>query len=135
MYKISKNIIKQIIEHARKDAPVEACGYLAGNDFLIKKIYKMTNKDNSPEHYSFILEEQFSVVKEARKEGLDLIGVYHSHPSSPARLSKEDIGLAYDQEKIYFIISLSGNEPDFKAFTVKNKNVNEVAIKIFEETG
>ena len=133
MIRIKSDVLNQIIEHAKYDAPVEACGYLGGNDDLVVKVFPMTNADNSPEHFSFKPEEQFKVMKQARNEGLKLIAVYHSHPATPARPSDEDIRLAYDSEISYVIVSLSETEPVVKSFRIKkneDKEVNEEGIEI-----
>ena len=116
--KIPKVIIETILKQAKEEAPLEACGYLAGNNTQIRKFYRMKNVDQSPEHYSFDPQEQFNILKEAREKNLDLIAVYHSHPQTPARPSKEDIRLAYDSQISYVIISLLSDPPDIKSFTI-----------------
>lgn len=119
MIKIKKEIIQFIKKHGFNDKPIEACGYLAGNNDVILKAIKMKNIDNSPEHFSFDIKEQFKVLKDIRKEGLDLIGVYHTHPNSPARMSEEDIRLANDVNFIYLIYSLIND--DLKCYKVSNE--------------
>jgi proteasome lid subunit RPN8/RPN11 len=104
--KIKEEVLIAIIAHAEKQKPIEACGYLAGTNGIISRHYELTNADNSPEHYSFVPEEQFDTVRKARKDGLTIAAVYHSHPASPARMSDEDIRLAYDPDIFYIIVSL-----------------------------
>ena len=94
-------------------------------------LYKMTNVDASPEHFSFDPKEQFSVVKSARKEQCDLLGVYHSHPSSPARLSEEDLRLLNDPKMTYVIVSLKDEKPDVKAFSIVKQD-DTIEIKNIE---
>ena len=125
---ISNNIRQQIIDHARMEAPIEACGYLAGNDNVVHEIYPMTNSDESPVHFSFIPEEQFHVYKEVRNRGLEIIGVYHSHPKTSAQISKEDIRLAYDSYVSYIIVSLADDCEDIKSFRVKDGVVEEEKV-------
>ena len=123
------NAIKdEMIAHAKKIAPIESCGYLAGKNKSISKFYPMTNIDNSNEHFSFDPKEQFRVVKDARKEGVELLSVYHSHPESPARLSAEDIRLFNDPNPVYLIVSLMSNNVSINGFKVKKPNENEVEI-------
>jgi proteasome lid subunit RPN8/RPN11 len=76
----------------------------------------MTNVDHSPEHFSFDPKEQFQAVKRARSLGLELVGVYHSHPATPARMSNEDIRLANDVSLRYLIYSRPDNR--IQAFAV-----------------
>jgi proteasome lid subunit RPN8/RPN11 len=82
---IAQNIVDQIIAHACREAPIEACGYLGGMDDRITAIYEMKNIDGREDHFSFEPQEQFAAHKKARQAGLKIIGVYHSHPVTPAR--------------------------------------------------
>ena len=120
MISIKKDALDQIIAHAKKDLPHEACGYLAGNDDVLLLSYQLTNIDHSPEHFSFDPFEQFRAVKDARNKELKILANYHSHPVTPARPSQEDIRLAYDPEIRYIIISLAEAEPVIRAFRIIN---------------
>lgn len=125
---IPRSIYNQMVEHAKELNPVECCGYLGGNNETVSKHYKMTNTDNSPEHFSFDPKEQFAAVKDARKEGLKLIGVYHSHPETPARLSEEDIRLFNDPEPVYLIVSLKEETPIINGYKVEKPSNDEISI-------
>lgn len=133
MLQIPKKVYNQIIAHAKRDLPIEACGYLAGKDGKISYAVEMDNIDKSPEHFSFDPQEQFDAFKKAQKDGLRLIGTYHSHPSTPARPSKEDIKLAYDPIISYIIISLQEETPDMKSFKIKNGEVSNEEIEVIDE--
>jgi len=133
MIRVVREVAEEIIEHAQKDAPIEACGYLAGNNSIITKSYRMTNIDNSPEHFSFDPEEQFDVVRKARSEGLEIIANYHSHPFSTAKPSQEDINMAYDPDISYVIISLVGGREDIRSFSINNSKVKPQVIKIIND--
>ncbi|MDR2041781.1 MAG: M67 family metallopeptidase [Tannerella sp.] len=113
---IPQAIIDAIIRQARDELPDEACGLLAGIDTVVKKRFPLENTDHSPEHFSFDPREQFRVLKEARSEGLRILANYHSHPSTPARPSDEDIRLAYDPDILYLIASLASEPPVVRAF-------------------
>lgn len=127
---IPKAIFDEICLHAREEAPLEACGYLAGTGNRIKKLYRMRNADASEEHFSFYPEEQLATIKKAREERLEMIGAYHSHPYSPPRPSAEDIRLAYDPELIHLILSLLAPKPTLKAFLVKDGKPLEITVTI-----
>lgn len=130
MITIPKEAYEAMVSHAQKDNPIEACGYLAGKEGVVSYAIAMKNIDESFEHFSFDPQEQFDVFKKVQKEGLRLIGVYHSHPLTPARPSIEDIKLAYDPSVSYVIISLAGNEPDVKSFRIKNGTVEKEEIRL-----
>ncbi len=104
--KINDNVIKEMIEQARRDAPLETCGYLLGTDGTVTESYWMENIDHSSEHFSFAPEDQFAALKYARQHGLKILANWHSHPASPSRPSQEDIRLANDPKIRYAILSL-----------------------------
>src|SRR3990167_8824019 len=130
--KIEKQIIEQLIAHAKKEAPLEACEYLAGRDHVITVSYELTNQDQSSEHFSFDPKEQFSAVKDARQKGFEIYAVYHSHPASPARPSAEDIKLAYDPSLSYVIVSLAGGRRDVKSFRIVRSNAAAEEMEIID---
>ncbi len=128
--KITKGILEKIYEQAEEEAPLEACGYLAGKEGFITSHYKMTNVDKSETHFSLDPKEQFQVAKSVRADGSNLIAVYHSHPASPARPSEEDIRLAHDSSIIYVIVSLENEKRTCGAFTIKNGMVTPEPLDI-----
>lgn len=125
-----------ILNHCIEGLPKEACGLIAGRKEgdikRVEKVYLLTNLDNSKEHFSMDPKEQFEALKDARANGFELLGNFHSHPESPSRPSKEDIRLAYDSTSEYLILSLMEIlQPVFKAFHIdKEKKVTENEIKI-----
>jgi proteasome lid subunit RPN8/RPN11 len=129
MIVIPQYIIEGIISQARSELPNEACGLLLGSENEALRQFPLTNIDHSPEHFSLDPREQFNALREARKEGLQIIANYHSHPESPARPSEEDIRMAYDPNIIYIILSLQRkNDPVIKAFNIKEGKSTEIEI-------
>lgn len=115
---ISKKILDAIIAHAKKEVPLEACGYLAQKDNQIIEYYALKNMDQRHDHFTMDAKEQFAAVQDMRSKGLKLAAVYHSHPETPARPSPEDIRLACDPEISYVIVSLKNNKPTVKFFKI-----------------
>lgn len=129
MLKLKEEHYEKIVKHCVDGLPNEACGLLAGTidgeEKVIEKVYLLTNIDASREHFSMDPREQLAAVKDARANGLTLIGNFHSHPESPSRPSEEDKRLAYDPNLEYLILSLQDMEqPVLKAFEIdKEKQV------------
>ncbi|MEA4924637.1 MAG: M67 family metallopeptidase [Syntrophomonadaceae bacterium] len=120
---------KEILAHGINELPNEACGLIAGRikdgDKIIEKVYLLSNADHSPEHFSMEPQEQFTAVKDMRKNGLVLLGNFHSHPASPARPSQEDIRLAFAPDYSYLILSLMEQEnPVLKSFKIVDREVS-----------
>ncbi len=130
MLRIPQQIIDEITVQARQGLPEEICGYLAGRNGQVTRCFPMTNTDHSPEHFSFDPAEQFQVVRQVRKEGLEILANYHSHPATPARPSQEDIRLAYDPDISYVIVSLATGSPDVRSFRIRKGEVEKEEILV-----
>ena len=126
---LKKNDYDKMLQHCKDGLPNESCGLLAGTVEgevkTVTKIYLLTNIDASNEHFSMDPKEQFAALKDARANGVGIIGNFHSHPESPSRPSEEDKRLAYDPNIEYLILSLQeADHPVLKAFGIdKDKNV------------
>lgn len=122
------------MEQARAEAPIEACGILAGSGGRVEKLYKMTNAELRSDHFMMAPEQQFEAVKDIRSNSLDMLAIYHSHPQTPARPSAEDIRLALTPGVIYVIVSLQGtNGPAVKGFQIEDGTITEVPVKILQK--
>jgi proteasome lid subunit RPN8/RPN11 len=130
MIKIPRHIIDAIILQAKNELPNEACGLLTGEAGEVRKQYPLTNMDHSPEHFSFDPKEQFAVLKDTRANGQQILANYHSHPSSPARPSEEDVRLAFDKKIIYVIVSLAEERPVVRAFFRSETTLEPCGIEI-----
>jgi len=131
---IPQEIFSQMLAQAREEAPLEACGILAGSGHRVQRFYKMANTDQSADHFTMAPEEQFAVMKDMRAKGLEMLAIYHSHPASPARPSAEDIRLAFTPGVIYVIVSLQASaQLQIRGFIIDGDDVAESAVKIIEE--
>ena len=122
---IAKNCIAEIIEHAKAIPSHEACGLLSGKDGRIERAYKMKNDSVSPEHCYFMdPKEQLKTMKEIRRQGHEMLGIYHSHPASPAYPSAKDVELAFYPEAVYVIVSLASiDQPEVKAYKIESGKI------------
>jgi len=128
---ISRSDYLAMLAAAQKAAPCEACGLLAGQNGKIFKFYELTNLDASPEHFSMDPAEQFAALKDMRANGLEMLAAWHSHPATPARMSAEDLRLAYAPGLIHVIISLAlPDQPRIRAFTVEDGSAREIDLTI-----
>ena len=130
MLEIPKQIVNDLFDHAKNGLPEEVCGYLAGTGREVIQQFRLTNIDHSNEHFSFDPAEQFKVVREVRKAGLEILANYHSHPETHARPSEEDIRLAFDPDISYVIVSLADKLPDIKSFRIKDGKVEKEEIRV-----
>lgn len=134
MIKLKKSDYEKILAHAKKEAPVEACGLIAGHiegdDKIIEKVYILTNVDHAEEHFTLDPKEQLSAIKDMRASGYDQIGNWHSHPVSPSRPSDEDKRLAFDSTASYMILSLMDNTPVLNSFHIEGDTASKEELVI-----
>lgn len=129
--KIDQSVYEEMLRAAKKAAPLEACGLCGGSAAHITKFYELTNADASSEHFSMLPQEQFAVIKDMRAKGIKLLAIWHSHPATPARMSEEDLRLAYTPDVVYLILSLASKEcPELRGFTIRNGKPEPVCITI-----
>lgn len=127
-------VFDQMVDQAKDESPIEACGILAGDQNRVQRLYQMTNIDISSDHFTMNPAEQFSVLRTMRAAGLEMSAIYHSHPATPAMPSKEDIKLADTPDTTYVILSLEKpDKPYAKAFLIEDGMVTERPVRIVKE--
>lgn len=128
---ITGTVYEAMRRAARKAAPLEACGLCGGTNGRVTRFYELTNADASGEHFRMLPEEQFAAVKAMRSEHLELLAVWHSHPATPARMSAEDLRLAYTPDVVYLILSLADPAaPVLRGFSVADGRDTPVDIVV-----
>lgn len=121
-----------MIAHARRESGTECCGLLAGRDGLITRIFPAANAaENSATSYEIAPKEIFDQIREMRAEGIEMLGIYHSHPNGKNEPSPRDINQAYYSEGAYFIISPRDSaEQPVRAFSIRDGRATELEIQI-----
>jgi proteasome lid subunit RPN8/RPN11 len=100
-----------MIEHAREEAPRECCGLLVGKGDAVDRSVRARNLDAAATRYLIDPQDHFAAIRTARSEGLDVIGAYHSHPTSAPAPSDTDIAEADSgADFLYVIVSLVDDE-------------------------
>ena len=131
--KIKRHVLAGIEKHAWESFPKECCGLLAGNEGRIEHLYRLVNVASAPEtHYFADPAGIFQAQKIMRGRGEKLLGIYHSHPQSPAYPSPTDIRQAYYPEAAYFIISLSP-KLELRAHWIRTGEVHEISYEIVDD--
>lgn len=126
-----KEIVEGMLLEARRDAPLECCGLLAGRGAAITAIYPARNALASPAAFEIAPEELFRIFREMRAAGFVHLGIYHSHPASENVPSASDIERAHYPDAAYFIVS-PGAERPVRAFTIREADVSVLTIEILE---
>ncbi|MBL8176394.1 MAG: M67 family metallopeptidase [Bryobacterales bacterium] len=97
MIRIDKPAWDIMVEHARACYPRECCGAMLGKEAdgvrTVHAARPMRNAFEGAQEDTYVLDpqEQLAVEKEARAQGLSVVGIFHSHPDCDAYFSKRDL--------------------------------------------
>jgi proteasome lid subunit RPN8/RPN11 len=127
---IEQKVLTAMQAHGRREEPNEACGYLASKDGIVSRHFELTNIDAAPDHYSMDPAQQFATIRQIRNESMQVAGVYHTHPDTPARPSMEDIRLAYAPDLVYIIVSLMAGVEPVLAYKINQGEVVQVDLQV-----
>jgi len=120
----------EMIALARAGAPAEVCGVLAGDFGRVARVYPVTNLDADPRRYHMDPKGLLQSIRALDNLGMELLGFYHSHPSSLAVPSETDLALAFYPESYYAIISLrTPDAPDVRFFRLRDGAFAETEVR------
>jgi len=106
MWVIPRIIVNKILGHAQRTAPQECVGILSGKGQEIQGWHALNNQLQENQRFLADPSEQIQLFTKLRDQGLDLVAIYHSHPTGPAVPSKEDLAQSHYPEALYLIVSL-----------------------------
>lgn len=140
--KITDAQLKQIYTHAEEIYPHECCGFLLG-DFkdggLVRQVRRATNQNTDRSDRFVISGEEFAQTQFAADEaGLEIIGIYHSHPNWPPIPSQTDMESAW--EEVYYLIAsvhegMPLNTNVWRLSDEGTRRFEKVPVEILDETG
>ena len=122
--------LAQLAGIAKKSLPNESCAFLLGkdveNESVVVEVMPMRNSVQSPISFNIEPEELLKAYDLAEKQGLQVIGIFHSHPgnASPSSTDKKFMEI---NPVVWLIYSTTDDQ--FKAF-LSDDEVREVEIKI-----
>jgi proteasome lid subunit RPN8/RPN11 len=122
---------ESIVQHALRDTPHEACGILAGSRERVERIIPVANVAPDPQHH-FRLDDQALAnwLFTLPREGLSIVGFYHSHPNGHPIPSQTDIQQAAYPDLMWLIVGLKGGQPRLAAWHIHMGEVMPVDIHI-----
>ena len=94
---VPSGILERMRRHGEETYPHECCGFMLGSaEDGLQRIVEIRGQANerteSRENRFLITPDQFkSAESAARKAGLQLVGIYHSHPDCDAYFSSTDL--------------------------------------------
>jgi proteasome lid subunit RPN8/RPN11 len=128
---LSRNHWQEMLEHVDRHTPLEACGLLAGKEDLVEKVLLIRNQAQSPTRFVMDPYEQLQAFTWIDSNGLDLLGIFHSHPAGPETASITDIAEAA-YEVVHLIWSRNQNGWTARGFWIENGSATEVVLQLVE---
>ena len=122
-------VAHQIRRHAEESPGEEVCGLIAGDASGGMRCHPVRNvaRDKS-RFFEMDPRGQIEAMRAMRERGEQLLGIYHSHPSSAAEPSRADVEQHEYPDALYVIVSLKEGVPALRAFRIRNQKVSEVVI-------
>jgi len=129
--RIEKAIFDRLLAEARANPSIECCGLLAGRDGVISAILPAQNASQSAMAYEIAPQELFALFRCIRSDGLEHLGIYHSHPKGENAPSPSDLERAFYPESAYLIISPIPAAPrPIRAFRIAEGQSRELSLQI-----
>ncbi|MDQ6915954.1 MAG: M67 family metallopeptidase [Actinomycetota bacterium] len=139
--RIARQLIDELVAHAREDAPNECCGMIAARDGEAVRVYRARNAAASPLRYDIESEDVLRVTQDIDDAELDLGAIYHSHTRSAPYPSQTDVNYAFFPGRdeamwpgaIYVIVGVGGDEPEVRAYRIPSRDrIEEVDLEVVD---
>ncbi len=130
MIKVDKGAWDVMVQHAEATYPNECVGAMLGKiGDDAKHVTQAVTLRNSYEgaqgaRYELLPEDLMNADRSARAAGLDLIGIFHSHPDCGAYFSKTDLENSCPWYS-FVVLSVKGGQFDHAASFLPNADQTE----------
>ena len=120
---IPKSFLTSLELYANDQNPYEACAILLGNTdektWETVEIFLTKNIEKSEINFTVSNEQLLEGYKKAEENGLDVVGIFHSHPKSEPSPSNTDIKFMKGNPVPWVIYS--GLTNDMKAYLLESE--------------
>jgi proteasome lid subunit RPN8/RPN11 len=131
--RIRRELVDEIVAHARRDHPDEACGVIAGpaSTHWPERFIPMLNAARSPTFYEFDSGDLLKLYREMDANDEVPVVIYHSHTATEAYPSRTDANIAAEPEAHYVLVST--RDPDsheFRSYRIVDAEITEEPVEI-----
>lgn len=127
--KIGSVLLEEMIAYVDRHAPLEACGLLAGRGAWVETMLGVTNQAQSEVRFVMDPSEQLRAFDWIESNGLDLLGIFHSHPAGPETASPTDIAEAA-YAVVHVILSRRAGDWQARGFWIEDGAAREVTLEL-----
>jgi proteasome lid subunit RPN8/RPN11 len=119
-----------MVAHAFDELPNEACGLLGGDPRTgrVERFYRCRNIAASSRVYEVDPKDHLRADRDAEDNGLEIIGVMHSHTHTDAYPSPTDVEQAVDPNWHYVIVSLRDEAPVLRSYGICDDGAREEVV-------
>ncbi len=123
-------LIEEVVQHAREAAPIECCGLLAGHISegvgIATTRFAIANDLRGVTDYLTNARDMLFAFRAMRERDLELLAIYHSHPTSDPVPSRRDIeGNTYGESVVHLIVGFGAAEPEVRAWWLAESGYRE----------
>ena len=138
MVRIEPRAWDEIRSHAEEGYPNEVCGVLVGRDGHVSAARRCRNLNTKRARDRYELDPLSFLEADswARRNGMEIVGIYHSHPDHPSRPSETDRQRAW-QGWVYVIVSINGGRyNDVRAWVLEEDGARfkEIELELSDQT-
>ena len=119
-----------MIGHSYDGYPLEACGLLVGRGERVERFVPCTNEAASARVYTIPPKEILRAGRSAEDDGLEIIGVFHSHTHSDPYPSPTDVEQAPDPGWHYVIVGLKRDAPETRCYRIVDGTICEERVAV-----
>ncbi len=123
---ISQSYRDVLTEHAKNEEPNESCAMLFGRDGVVSEVFLTENITKSQSSFEISSEQLIQGYDTAKERGVDVVGIFHSHPNSEAYPSDTDRQFMRGNPVAWIIYS--GINRDLRAYFLESEIV-EIPIE------
>jgi proteasome lid subunit RPN8/RPN11 len=129
--RLDRDLHLQMLAHAVRGYPLEACGLLAGDpDGTVRHFYPCANAAASAKVYTVDPRDHLRADRDAESNGWEIIGVMHSHTHTDAYPSPTDVAQAPDPGWHYVIVSLRDEDPSMRSYRIDDGVITEEPVEV-----
>ena len=127
---IAPDLLEQIVDHARRDAPNECCGLVAVKDGAAVSVHPAENTAASPFRFEVDGQELLGLIDAIEDGGASLGAIYHSHTRSDPYPSQTDVNFAALWPGVEWLIVgvANGGEPQVRSYLIEDGAISEVEV-------
>ena len=129
MLSFSASLYNAMVASCVRALPNEGCGLLLGNvDGTVVDVVASPNVADSAKVYEIDSRVLLRTYRRAEDEGIEVLGVYHSHTHSEAYPSPTDVAQAPDPSWHYVLVSLRDVPSVARSFHIIEGEVSEEGV-------